>query len=66
MITKFILKLFIPTRWTIISQGDLHGKERSYYSGEWLSQSGRQYVLQNQYGDIKFKTIWTDGKEGER
>lgn len=61
MLTKFFVKLFIPSRWTILAKEEMRGKRRSVYTYEWFAISGTQYTLQNQYGDLKFKTIWSDG-----
>ena len=67
MITKFFLRLFVPYRWTIIKEAGISVSRRdpyTYYGGTVPHCQGTQYTLQNQYGDIKFKTVWYDGRQG--
>jgi len=57
MLTKAFLWLFVPQRWTIIKEEVISYRERPSGLWEWFQRSGIRYTLQNQYGDLKFKTI---------
>lgn len=63
MITKFFIKLFVPSHWEIIKEEKISYKERVMnvlwgdYDEKWSHHQGIRYTLKNQYGDLKFETV---------